>query len=158
MYLVGYVCGPMLWGPISESYGRKWTVIVSFAYYTIFAIASAVAPTFAALVVFRLMVGIGGSCAISVVGGICADVYHDPAARGRSMAIFMVREVSLLSSGSMLIIGVRNRQRRRLDRSSGRPSAGSSLWFRGAGRSGWVPCSRGRRGRCSSSSLRRTGP
>jgi hypothetical protein len=32
----------------------------------------------------------GGSCAISVVGGICADIYHDPRSRGRSMAIFMV--------------------------------------------------------------------
>lgn len=90
MYLVGYVAGPMIWGPLSESYGRKWVMIGSFAFFTVFAIASAVAPNFAALVVFRLMVGLGGSCAISVVGGVCADVYHDPVARGRSMAIFMV--------------------------------------------------------------------
>ncbi|CAN9112729.1 unnamed protein product [Alternaria alternata] len=26
MYLVGYACGPMLWGPLSESYGRKGTM------------------------------------------------------------------------------------------------------------------------------------
>ncbi|KAL5446869.1 hypothetical protein PMIN05_002332 [Paraphaeosphaeria minitans] len=89
MYLVGYVGGPMIWGPLSESYGRKWVMIGSFAYFTVFAIASAVAPNFAALVVFRLMVGLGGSCAISVVGGVCADIYHDPVSRGRSMAIFM---------------------------------------------------------------------
>lgn len=80
----------MLWGPLSESYGRKWTMIASFAVFTVFSIASSVSPNFAALVVFRLFVGLGGSCAISVVGGICADVYHDPVARGRSMAIFMV--------------------------------------------------------------------
>ncbi|KAF1950052.1 MFS general substrate transporter [Byssothecium circinans] len=89
IYLVGYVGGPMIWGPISESYGRKWTMIASFAVFTAFSIASAVSPNFAALVVFRLFVGVGGSCAISVVGGICADVYHDPVSRGRSMAIFM---------------------------------------------------------------------
>ncbi|OAL44349.1 MFS general substrate transporter [Pyrenochaeta sp. DS3sAY3a] len=89
MYLVGYVCGPMIWGPLSESYGRKGVMIYAFAMLTIFSIASAVAPNFAALVVFRLLVGIGGSCAISVVGGICADIYHDPVSRGRSMAIFM---------------------------------------------------------------------
>jgi hypothetical protein len=80
----------MVWGPLSESYGRKWTMIVSFALFTVFSIASALSPNYAALVVFRLFVGIGGSCAISVVGGICADVYHDPVSRGRSMAIFMV--------------------------------------------------------------------
>jgi MFS family permease len=89
MFLVGYVFGPMAWGPLSESYGRKGTMVYSFALLTIFSIASAVAPNFAALVVFRLFVGIGGSCAISVVGGICADVWHDPVKRGRSMAIFM---------------------------------------------------------------------
>lgn len=89
IYLVGYVCGPMIWGPVSESYGRKGVMIYSFAMLTIFSIASAVAPNFGALVIFRLFVGIGGSCAISVVGGICADIYHNPASRGRSMAIFM---------------------------------------------------------------------
>ncbi|KAL5117976.1 hypothetical protein ACEQ8H_004121 [Pleosporales sp. CAS-2024a] len=89
MFLVGYVFGPMAWGPLSESYGRKGTMVISFAILTIFSIASAVAPNFAALVAFRLLVGVGGSCAISVVGGICADIYHDPVARGRSMAIFM---------------------------------------------------------------------
>lgn len=89
MYLVGYVCGPMIWGPLSESYGRKLVMVISFAMFTIFSIASAVSPNFAALVIFRLFVGIGGSCAISVVGGICADIYHSPKSRGRSMAIFM---------------------------------------------------------------------
>jgi multidrug resistance protein len=89
IYLVGYAGGPMIWGPISESYGRKWTITAAFVIFTVFSIASAVSPNFASLVVFRFLVGIGGSCAISVVGGICADVYHDPVYRGRSMAIFM---------------------------------------------------------------------
>jgi MFS family permease len=80
----------MIWGPISESYGRKWTITAAFVVFTVFSIASAVSPNFAALVVFRFLVGVGGSCAISVVGGICADVYHNPISRGRSMAIFMV--------------------------------------------------------------------
>ena len=80
----------MIWGPMSEQYGRKWVMVGSFALYTIFSIASAVSPNFAALVVFRLLVGTGGSCAISVVGGVYADIYHDPVSRGRSMALFMV--------------------------------------------------------------------
>ena len=89
IYLVGYVIGPCIWSPISEQYGRKWTMITAFVVFTIFSICSAVSPNFTALVIFRLLVGVGGSAAISVVGGICADVYHDPRSRGRSMAIFM---------------------------------------------------------------------
>lgn len=90
MFLVGYVFGPMLWGPLSESYGRKGASVYSFLVLTVFAIGSAVAPNFAALVIFRFLTGIGGSAALSVVGGICADIYHDPISRGRSMAGFMV--------------------------------------------------------------------
>lgn len=56
---------------------------MAFALFTVFSIASALAPNFAALVVFRLVTGIGGSAAISIVGGICADIYHDPRTRGK---------------------------------------------------------------------------
>ena len=89
IYLVGYMVGPLIWGPCSETYGRKWPMVTAFAMFTIFSIASAVSPNFASLVMFRWLVGVGGSCALSVVGGICADVYHDPVLRGRSMAYFM---------------------------------------------------------------------
>ncbi|KAF2466389.1 MFS general substrate transporter [Lindgomyces ingoldianus] len=92
IFLVGYTCGPLIWGPLSESYGRKWTKIVAFALFTIFSIASALSPNFTALILFRLFTGIGGSAAISIVGGICADIYHDPRSRGIiqvHMAIFM---------------------------------------------------------------------
>jgi MFS family permease len=81
IYLVGYTCGPLIWGPLSESFGRKWPMLASFAMLTVFSIASALSPNFAALVVFRWLVGVGGSCALAVVGGICADVYHDPQVR-----------------------------------------------------------------------------
>lgn len=116
----------MIWGPLSESYGRKWVMIGSFAFFTVFAIASAVAPNFAALVVFRMMVGIGGSCAISVVGGVCADVYHDPVARGRSMAIFMV---STSHADSIIFNNAyaSDRQLPRLDRYWAHLSAATSL-------------------------------
>ncbi|KAK7717020.1 hypothetical protein SLS57_006427 [Botryosphaeria dothidea] len=89
IFLVGYVIGPLFFGPLSESYGRKLIMIVAFAVFTIFTLACAVADTFAGLVVFRLLVGIPGSCAISVVGGVIADVYNDPTSRGRAMALFM---------------------------------------------------------------------
>lgn len=69
IFLVGYVIGPLFFGPLSESYGRKLIMIAAFAVFTIFTLACAVADTFAGLVVFRLLVGIPGSCAISVVGG-----------------------------------------------------------------------------------------
>jgi len=89
IYLVGYVLGPLLFGPLSESFGRRWVLIATFALFTIFTMACALAPTFAAYIVFRFIVGIGASSPISVVGGVYADVYADPVTRGRALTIFM---------------------------------------------------------------------
>lgn len=89
MYLVGYVLGPMIWGPLSEEYGRKYVMIIAFTIYTIFMLASALAPNFPALVIFRLIDGIAAASPITICGGTCADLFKGPEARGRAMAIFM---------------------------------------------------------------------
>lgn len=89
IYLIGYVLGPLLFGPLSESYGRKPVLVGTYAMFTIFTMACALAPNFAALIVFRFLVGIGASSPISVVGGVYADVYSDPVTRGRALTIFM---------------------------------------------------------------------
>lgn len=88
-YLIGYVLGPVVFGPLSETYGRRPITLVTFAFYTIFTLACALAPTFAALVVFRLFAGVFASSPPAVTGGIYADIYSDPKARGRAMAGFM---------------------------------------------------------------------
>ncbi|KAK7627478.1 major facilitator superfamily domain-containing protein [Phyllosticta citricarpa] len=89
IFIVGYVVGPLIFGPLSEFYGRKWVMTGAFAMFTAFTLGCALASSFAQLVVFRLLVGMPGSCAISVVGGICADIYSDPLTRGRAMALYM---------------------------------------------------------------------
>ncbi len=51
------------------------------------------APNWPALLVFRLFVGINASSAISVTGGLYADMYDDPVTRGRAMALFMASTI-----------------------------------------------------------------
>jgi len=89
MYLIGYVLGPLLFGPLSETYGRKLIMTSSFLAYTIFTMACALAPNWAALLIFRLLSGINASSPIAVVGGMYADIYSDPVTRGRAMSVFM---------------------------------------------------------------------
>ncbi|KAH7342469.1 major facilitator superfamily domain-containing protein [Rhexocercosporidium sp. MPI-PUGE-AT-0058] len=89
MYLVGYVLGPLLFGPLSESYGRKIIMISTFFGFTVFTMACALAPNYPALLIFRILSGINASSPIAVVGGMYADVYNDPVTRGRAMATFM---------------------------------------------------------------------
>jgi MFS family permease len=89
MYLVGYIIGPLLFGPLSEAYGRQAIMISTFFFYTIFTMACALAPTWSALLGFRFLAGANASSPIAVVGGIYADLYDDPVTRGRAMSVFM---------------------------------------------------------------------
>ena len=89
LFLVGYVLGPLFFGPLSETYGRKIIMLSSFIVFTIFTMACALAPNWPAFLIFRLICGINASSAIAVVGGLYADVFGDTVIRGRAMAIFM---------------------------------------------------------------------
>ena len=89
IYLIGYILGPMIFAPLSESYGRKIVMICTFVMFTSFVMACALAPNFAGLIVFRLLAGIGASTPVSVIGGIYADLYNTPRARGVAITAFM---------------------------------------------------------------------
>ncbi|KAF2769356.1 MFS general substrate transporter [Teratosphaeria nubilosa] len=90
IYLVGYVLGPFVFPPLSESFGRKPIMIATFIPFTAFTLGCALAPTYAGLVVFRLLVGISASTPISVIGGVYADIYNTRKARGLVITLFMV--------------------------------------------------------------------
>lgn len=89
LFITGYVLGPVVFAPLSETYGRREVMVISFVLFTIFTMACAVAPNWPFFLVFRLLCGITASSAIAVVGGLFADIYNDPTQRGRAMAIFM---------------------------------------------------------------------
>ena len=89
IFLVGYVVGPLGWGPVSEAFGRYPILISSFSGYLLWSMATALAPTWATLNVFRLLAGVCASSPISVVGGLFSDVFDDLVTRGRALSIFM---------------------------------------------------------------------
>lgn len=89
IYLLGYVFGPLVLAPLSEAYGRRLLVIGTFALFSISTMGAALAPNWTLLLIFRLLAGINASAPISIVGGIYADIYESPIARGRSVAVFL---------------------------------------------------------------------
>lgn len=89
MYLVGYVLGPLIFSPLSETYGRKIVMISTFVIYTAFTLGCALAPSWAGLIIMRVLVGVGACTPISIIGGIYSDIWSTPKARGRAMALFM---------------------------------------------------------------------
>ena len=90
VFLVGYIFGPLAFGPLSETYGRRIILLITFTGYTIFTLACALAPSWPALLVFRFFVGLCISAPYTLAGGICADVYSDAAHRGRAIMALMI--------------------------------------------------------------------
>ncbi|KAI0875386.1 major facilitator superfamily transporter [Hypoxylon argillaceum] len=89
-YLIGYVVGPLLWGPLSEHIGRRDLTVVALLLFTLWTLGCALAPNWPAFLIFRLLCGVFGSAPIAVVSGQLADIYEDTIARGRALSYFMV--------------------------------------------------------------------
>lgn len=89
IFLAGYVVGPIFFGPLSETYGRKIVLVIPYFLFTLITMACALAPSWPALVVFRFFGGVFSSSPLSVVPGCYADIFDDPVTRGRAMALFM---------------------------------------------------------------------
>lgn len=77
LYLVGCILSP-LFGPLSETYGRRIVMILTYLLFIVFTLATALAPTWPAFLVFRLLCGTFASSPIAITGGIYADIYQDP--------------------------------------------------------------------------------
>ena len=89
IYVLGYVLGVLLFSPLSESYGRRIVYISTFVFFFIFTVATPFSPTWTGFLFFRFIAGFFACSPISIVGGIFADLYSTPVARGRAMALFM---------------------------------------------------------------------
>lgn len=108
IFLIGYILGPLVWGPSSEYFGRKRPMLIAFCGFMIFTLACAVSDSYASLLVFRLFNGMMASAPIATTGGLFADVHDDPTQRGRLMAYYMAvrpreypgREQQLLTTSS----------------------------------------------------------
>ncbi|KAJ4268468.1 hypothetical protein NW762_002531 [Fusarium torreyae] len=89
LYMVGYVLGPLLFGPLSEYIGRRPVLIGTYLGYLVFMLACSGAPNYAALLVFRLLCGISAAAPTTVIGGLYADILDNPSVRGNAMALYM---------------------------------------------------------------------
>ncbi|KAI0808175.1 MFS general substrate transporter [Fomes fomentarius] len=87
IFVVGYCVGPLLWGPLSESVGRKPVFVGTFLVYTGFQIGSALAPNTAAVLIFRFLGGTFAAAPLANSGAVISDMW-DAGTRGKALALF----------------------------------------------------------------------
>ncbi|GAA6014232.1 hypothetical protein JCM8202_005200 [Rhodotorula sphaerocarpa] len=83
LFLCGFILGPVIFGPLSEVYGRK-TIFIGTFMFICFSAGTATAENLQTIMITRFFAGVGGSAAPSVVGGALADMFD---ARERATAV-----------------------------------------------------------------------
>ena len=93
LYVLGYAFGPLAWGPLSELEGRKLPIVVAMFGFTVFNFGVATAKDLQTVLLCRFFTGVFGSCPLSVVAAIFADIFDNkqrgPAITTFSTTVFM---------------------------------------------------------------------
>ncbi|RDH26638.1 major facilitator superfamily domain-containing protein [Aspergillus welwitschiae] len=87
LYTIGLALGPLLFAPLSETYGRRWIYILASTSLLSFAAGAGAAQSFASYLICRFLSGMLGSVGIAMGAGTVADVW--PHGRGRASASLM---------------------------------------------------------------------
>ena len=87
LFVAGYCVGPLFWGPLSESYGRRPVFLVSFFFYTCFQVGCALSKNTGSILVFRFISGCFASAPLTNTGGLISDIW-DPDHRGQALSLF----------------------------------------------------------------------
>lgn len=88
IFLLGYCFGPLIIAPLSEVQGRVRLYHVCNILFVVWTIAGALSPNIAALLAFRFLAGLAGSCPLAIGAGTIADMTPQ-ADRGKYMAAWI---------------------------------------------------------------------
>ncbi|KAB8264302.1 major facilitator superfamily domain-containing protein [Aspergillus pseudonomiae] len=87
LFMLGYCFGPLLWGPLSESHGRRLPLMLGVIVFCIFQVPVAVAQNVPTIVICRFIGGLFACSPLSIVGATLADIW-DPVERGIAACIY----------------------------------------------------------------------
>lgn len=97
LFVLGYASGPVLWGPLSEVFGRKVVLIPTCFIYAALTFAVATAKDIQTLIICRFFSGFVSAAPMVIVAAILADVF-DHKSRGNAVTLFAM----ILFGGPML--------------------------------------------------------
>lgn len=93
MFLFGLALGQLLYGPLSDHYGRRWVLISGLVLYVVAGVFCALAASIEELILFRFLQAFGGGAGVVIARAIVRDLFQ-----GNEMA----RAFSIISALTML--------------------------------------------------------
>lgn len=104
-YFLGLAAGQLLWGPLSDRYGRKPVLLVALALMLAATAAAALAGSVAAIAAARLAQGVGMAGGVVIGRSIVRDLHaHEQAAHllSRMMLVFSLVPIAAPLTGAAL--------------------------------------------------------
>lgn len=75
LFVASFCVAPLLWGPLSEVFGRRIIFVVSFLGFVCFNVGCMLAPNIASMIVFRIFSGAFGSSSLSNAPAMIAGLF-----------------------------------------------------------------------------------
>ncbi|ABA88042.1 membrane protein, major facilitator superfamily [Syntrophotalea carbinolica DSM 2380] len=75
LFLISFALGILVWGPVSEKYGRKPILLIGLTLYTLGSAGCALSGNVTMLIIARVVQGFGGGAAEAVVTAMVKDLY-----------------------------------------------------------------------------------
>ncbi|TCR82117.1 DHA1 family bicyclomycin/chloramphenicol resistance-like MFS transporter [Rhizobium sp. BK376] len=106
-YLIGFGSAQLFYGPLSDRFGRRIPLLIGLFIYVVSAFGIALIPSFAGLLILRLIQGLGSAATRVITISIVRDVFG-----GRQMAevmslimmVFMVVPVIAPGTGQVIML------------------------------------------------------
>lgn len=102
LFFVFFSIGTLIWGPLSDKYGRKPVLMAGLIIYTIASVLCAYAGDIDQLITFRVFQAAGGSAAGAVAMAMVKDVYDG---RKREVVLSVVHSMVVLAPAVAPVVG-----------------------------------------------------
>jgi len=86
LFLAGFAVGGLIYGPLSDRFGRRPVMLAGMIIYILGSIACALAPSIEILIIARFIQALGGSAGISLSRAMIRDLYG-PLGAARALAV-----------------------------------------------------------------------
>ncbi|KAF7952135.1 uncharacterized protein EAE97_001632 [Botrytis byssoidea] len=88
LYMLFMGLSPLVWGPLSQVYGRRWISLITSSLFTACSIGTALAPNLPAFFIFRILTAFQGTSFLTIGAACIGDIYR-PTERGTAMGWFL---------------------------------------------------------------------
>jgi DHA1 family bicyclomycin/chloramphenicol resistance-like MFS transporter len=109
IFFIGLSVGQLVYGPLSDRYGRRWPILIGLLLYVAGSLGCALAPSINVLFAFRVLQALGACSGMVLVRAVVRDTFHTSEMLHINSLLMLVIGISPifapLVGGWMLLIG-----------------------------------------------------